>query len=960
MKKGYIKTLFAILLTSTIISCGPGSRTTAGSPTTVDPNPPAQPTDDISAAALSFQKCGYYGYSASIGNSAQCINGSTVETIASVRSDQTKWLSGTGFLRLAEAKAYLQQIAGKTNITGSGVNVAIVGTGAQQVQAVATDQINISAGADFGYVSQNSISNSFYDTITNPHGDNTKNNWVGGDEYATDFTKVEGEFSTGADNNTKTLTKVINAYSDQDIMTHGLYDLGNGTSLASIISAKDNGSFTTGIASGSIITPIKTMFEYQHTYFINSNNSYSSPVFAFHDNTARHLLEAVKYAKISNKVLLINDRISSPDTSTSHGYSYLNSKTEAVVGTRSFTTFVDKSSSTGYWAQLLDQLNAPENIYIVSTNNTDFADLIKDTAVGTRAFSTMVAIADVDAGSITYGASDSNNINAISKITLGATPNIGVDCTGFSTNKTCFIAPGNTNTLFKDGTYAKLNSATDNEYTGAAYAAGAIAVLRGAYSEAEISNADLIAKLAGTATSPTIIRGCSSYIGQDKPTADNINCGVGMINLYEAVKSQGVQTLAAGLSVGSDGFNLANTSLSLNSSFGDGLSFNAASFLNKAVYLDDYGFTYNANLADRITTNVRNINKLDSYFADNEVSHSIITLPGVNSFSFNLSTDASEDVTLNRKRRRKKYLNLSSENDFSDDEVSTEINNFSFAENVTDKFDVRLGFKANVDNSLFSDVNDLRYSNFISVDNKDGYLGLVGEEASYSAFGYQLTDNIKTSVGYVSSEKSLISAHGADNNNLTSSVSYIGDKLALSGMFGELHEGETMLGSKGEGAFTFGDDITTNHYGLDISYKLTSHLSLVGSYAEGNTSVNANQNSVFKGFNDIKSRQYALGAFTDIGRTKLGFLYSEPMRVISGTATLDIPVGRTADGQLLRLNDEISLKPSGKERDLEFFMSHDLKGDSRISANVIHRSEPDHIKAAKSENTIIIKFHTKF
>lgn len=101
---------------------------------------------------------------------------------------------------------------------------------------------------------------------------------------------------------------------------------------------------------------------------------------------------------------------------------------------------------------------------------------------------------------------------------------------------------------------------------------------------------------------------------------------------------------------------------------------------------------------------------------------------------------------------------------------------------------------------------------------------------------------------------------------------------------------------------------------------------------------------------------------SNIFNGKLGLVYSEPLRVYKGTANIDIPISRDAEGNVQRLAaNGVSLKPDGKERDLEFSYNFNLKNyDSNISFNSIIQQQANNVKDAKDQYFWIARYNLRF
>ena len=95
---------------------------------------------------------------------------------------------------------------------------------------------------------------------------------------------------------------------------------------------------------------------------------------------------------------------------------------------------------------------------------------------------------------------------------------------------------------------------------------------------------------------------------------------------------------------------------------------------------------------------------------------------------------------------------------------------------------------------------------------------------------------------------------------------------------------------------------------------------------------------------------------------KLGLVYSEPLRVYKGTTNINIPISRDAQGNVQRLvANGVSLKPDGRERDLELSYNFNLKNrNANLSLNSIIQQQANNIKDAKNQYFWIARYNLKF
>jgi hypothetical protein len=91
----------------------------------------------------------------------------------------------------------------------------------------------------------------------------------------------------------------------------------------------------------------------------------------------------------------------------------------------------------------------------------------------------------------------------------------------------------------------------------------------------------------------------------------------------------------------------------------------------------------------------------------------------------------------------------------------------------------------------------------------------------------------------------------------------------------------------------------------------------------------------------------------------IGVSYTEPLRVYSGSARVNIPVGY-ADGGVVRFEQDVSLKPKGREKDFELFFSKALSESSSLSFNAVLQQEPGNVKNNKDAHLLVAKYRRNF
>ncbi|MES2677438.1 MAG: S8 family peptidase [Pseudomonadota bacterium] len=541
----------------------------------------------------------------------------------------------------------------------------------------------------------------------------------------------------------------------------------------------------------------------------------------------------------------------------------------------------------------------------------------------------------------------------------------------------CLVAPGGSGfAVTGDNIYAAISTsnASYEEYAGtsmaAPHVAGAAAVLRAAWPY-------LSAKQTAT-----ILLDTATDLGA--AGVDDIY-GHGLLDLENAVSAQGSNNIASSLTISSLGSDARSSSIDTNAIFGNAYSKNLAPILKNAVFFDKYGRDYPANLDQKIATIGNNSYNLDNILFTNYTSASLPVSFGKNN-SNNLSVkflgqNTFSDPVSGELKSNKfglKYLTVDKSKEDQNSFRSSDIA-FSYSKNFGQN--LKIGFNKNdLDNGL-SDDNPAQNYRLISYHNFDSspYKKLnsivaVASGTSQSQINtnqlkisQNLTSNLTTNFSFSNySYSNSIGKFNDDQSHIfDSALDYkFNDKTKFGVSFGNLKElNNNLLGSKTSGAFAGGSNPDTKYITFNLTRNLIDHWQLTSSYSEGKTNIGGNQTGVFRDFSDIRSKAMAVGLLNDnfLGG-KLGIVYSEPLRVYKGTANIDIPISRDADGNVQRLTaNGVSLKPDGKERDLEFSYNFNLKNrDANVSFNSIIQQQAGNIKDTKDQYFWLARYNLKF
>jgi hypothetical protein len=507
----------------------------------------------------------------------------------------------------------------------------------------------------------------------------------------------------------------------------------------------------------------------------------------------------------------------------------------------------------------------------------------------------------------------------------------------------CLVAPGGSNDgnsahaiygAYPTSTYQRLNGTS----MAAPHVAGAAAVIRGAWTH-----------LTAAQTAQILLQSAnSSFTGYD----ENIY-GHGILDLEAAVKAQGQNTLGYGNSVVSgSGYDLSSTSLVSSAIFGDAFLTNVAPQISQAIFYDDFGRDYKANLGNKITLNSAN----NAFSAANMMFNNI----GYKNAAVNFGSKTQMRLNL------ASYKNPEADNhlglkyatiDRSEDPQNRMFDNgFSFTRNSSDILpNSKFGFAFNFDEISYQQ-NQGNYGflsqNIFAANPYQSFMQQVSSPSANNRKFNQLffdqgffKEQMKMRFSYQEARDSSIK----QNQVVDAALSF--KSVTIS--FGNLTEfNNNILNSKSLGAFESTENVKTSYVKFSLNQKLSENIRLLASFSEGVSKINGNSQGIFREFDDVRSRSFSAGLLWK----NFGLNYHEPMRVYSGRVKYDIAIGRDDAGNLYRSQGYASLAPNGKERDFEAFYFYDLSNLSQLRFSFLMQREPGNIKAAPTNLLALIGY----
>ncbi len=182
---------------------------------------------------------------------------------------------------------------------------------------------------------------------------------------------------------------------------------------------------------------------------------------------------------------------------------------------------------------------------------------------------------------------------------------------------------------------------------------------------------------------------------------------------------------------------------------------------------------------------------------------------------------------------------------------------------------------------------------------------------------------------------------------------------------GALQEQGGFLGSDTSGAF--GSDTASQSVYLDASVlaPVTTKLALFGAYTRGSSTASAGGSSLLGDYSQLASDAFGAGLLLrDVAADGDGFslMVGQPLRITDGSATVDVPVSRSVDGQVQRESAEVDLAPEGREIATEAVYRFALTDASHqsLATGAFLRLNPDHDPNAAPDLGVGVRYQWRF
>jgi hypothetical protein len=429
------------------------------------------------------------------------------------------------------------------------------------------------------------------------------------------------------------------------------------------------------------------------------------------------------------------------------------------------------------------------------------------------------------------------------------------------------------------------------------------------------------------------------------PGADPVY-GAGLINLAAALAPQGANSLptAAG------GVDISSSSVSLGTAFGDAVMGDqgAAALLGNAIIIDKYDRTYRADIRGRI--GLQPDSRFDlAEFARNSVYRRGTSgfAPGIGSYQMSFTDEWGA------MEQRELFPNLTQDRQFED-------LSFSFVHALDAQTMVSVAHGA----AFAQTFDTLPEASMLRSFEAGGPFMRFTQDGTGMAMLHRLDK--RTTVSLAASSGQFTPFEGEDPIRRELAAVQInraiGPSVVLGAQFGVLREEGSLLDSFATGAFDGIEGATTRFATLNASYQLGSW-TLMASASHGWTGVAEHGTALLHSFSGIETSSYSVGAVwqTPFAGHTVAFGVSQPLRVESGRASLDVPTGRDFDtGSILFDRHALNLAPTGREIDFEVSHAFWNGGPLSTRTNLIYRLDPDHVAAAADALVLMLQADLRF
>lgn len=439
--------------------------------------------------------------------------------------------------------------------------------------------------------------------------------------------------------------------------------------------------------------------------------------------------------------------------------------------------------------------------------------------------------------------------------------------------------------------------------------------------------------------------------------------GAGLINLAAALAPQGILSLATfgGIEI-SPALDVTQSTLSFGAAFGDSVTSRADVFgaLGAALVSDQYDRTYMVNLATNVALKADTRFSLAGLTRDSVYRrHHDLQMPGLGRLEFAYTDEwgALSEAQL--------YPNR-----LSDDQKRVSNVSFRYRQALSETTDVTFAHGYSAANTVSQPIlGETAGVDFKSTDKGAGaFLGFTSGGTNVG-LEHLLSQKTTLSVNVATGTIETGTIGERDNTGSRSRqvaaaqlTHQVTQNFRAGLLLGVMSEQGAILDTVAHGAFDGIDSATTRFATLSAAIDAKDWTFIVQA-SRGLTSVKERPGMLLHGFSDLQSSSYRISSYwrTPYSGHVLGFAISQPLRVESGSATVDIPTGRNLSSEVFSF-DSYSLDFTPDAREIDFELSHAFYGSTGFTAqtNVIYQMNPTHSTSKRAAISIIAEVKSKF
>lgn len=383
--------------------------------------------------------------------------------------------------------------------------------------------------------------------------------------------------------------------------------------------------------------------------------------------------------------------------------------------------------------------------------------------------------------------------------------------------------------------------------------------------------------------------------------------------------------------------------------------------LEKTLVLDSYGRAFQIDLSEQITVN-DGVLHLDNFFAALEQTslNDGAYFPGLNTevaFSLAAETDHRYDLV--------EYFALPG--DVAMRGESADIS-FATASQLTPKLGLETGYKVSPaqmfgasssveSHALFGSSSFITGQSFGSL--LSGF-SAQGHTASLS-YAHDKAGKFSSNLGIVSVNQTQDFGLNSFSSIFESKYKF-NDKANVKVQFGQIEEQGSLFGGSAGGALGVNTS-TTYAVNFASSIRASDRFSIVANYGLGRTKVDAAENSLLDDFSDLSSNWYSVGLIgNNVFRAKdqMGFAFSQPLKIRSGSVNYSIPTGQDVDYNILFNTERVNLSDTqATEHNFEAYYRTMLNDKIEFGSFLSFRDNPNHVSELGDELLLMatLKLH---